>query len=57
MTFHQAQDANEMGLAVIDAGHYIEEIMKQATKDYLENTSTEVDYIVSTVNTNPFRYV
>lgn len=57
MTFHQAQDANEMGLSVIDAGHYIEEIMKQATKDYLENTSTEVDYIVSTVNTNPFRYV
>lgn len=57
MTFHQAQDAYEMGLSVIDAGHYIEEIMKHATKEYLEKECTTIDCIVSTVNTNPFRYM
>lgn len=57
MTFHQAQDALEMGLSIIDPGHYIEEIMKHATRDYLKQDYPEMDCIVSTVNTNPFRYV
>lgn len=57
MTFHQAQDAYEMGLAVIDPGHYIEEIMKQATADYLSKLCTETECVVSTIDTNPFRYV
>lgn len=57
MTFHQAQDAQEMGLAVIDPGHYIEEIMKQATTDYIKQLCEELECIVSKVDTNPFRYV
>src|SRR5699024_8248491 len=36
ITFHQAQDAMEMDLQLIDPGHYVEEIMKMATKNYLE---------------------
>lgn len=57
MTFHQAQDAYEMGLSVIDAGHYIEEIMKQATADYIKQLCEEIECITSQVDTNPFRYV
>lgn len=57
ITFHQAQDAEEMGIAVIDAGHYIEEIMKKATKDYINHLCNEVECITSEIDTNPFRYV
>lgn len=32
MTFHPAQDAWQMNMNVIDAGHYIEKVMKKATK-------------------------
>src|SRR5690625_6532530 len=37
ITFHQAQEAIELGIVVIDAGHYIEKIMKNAVKNYLTN--------------------
>lgn len=57
VTFHQAQDAEEMGIAVIDAGHYIEEIMKEATKEYINQQCDEIECITSQVNTNPFRFV
>ena len=57
MTFHQAQDAYEMGLSVIDAGHYIEEIMKQATLEYISKQCGEIECIISKIDTNPFRYV
>src|SRR5690625_5950729 len=36
LTFHAAQDAKEMGLEVIDAGHYIEKIIKDATNMRIE---------------------
>lgn len=57
--FHQAQIAMEMGLAVIDAGHYIESIMKESVKDYLEQKLTEfdVEIITSECNTDPFQYL
>lgn len=59
MTFHLAQDAQEMGLAVIDAGHYAEKVMKTSVQGYLIScfSDTNVEVIVSTTNTNPFQYV
>lgn len=59
MTFHLAQDAQEMGLAVIDAGHYVEKVMKTSVQEYLVNcfSDTNVEVIVSTTNTDPFQYV
>lgn len=59
MTFHHAQDAWQIGLAVIDAGHYIEEVMKKTTKQFLKENinDNEVDVIISTTNTNPFQFV
>src|SRR5699024_1661567 len=35
VNFHPAQDAIEMGLPIIDPGHYIEKAMKEAVKNYL----------------------
>lgn len=58
MTFHMAQEAMEMGLSVIDAGHYIERVMKEATKLYLEKAfDHQIEIICSTTNTNPFQYM
>lgn len=56
--FHQAQIAMEMGLAVIDAGHYIEEIMKEHVQVYLQNKlkSYDTEVIISKIDTNPFQY-
>ena len=59
MGFHQAQTAMEMGLAVIDAGHYIEEIMKNHVRDYLQKylKGYDVEIIASQTDTNPFQYI
>ncbi|BAC13896.1 hypothetical conserved protein [Oceanobacillus iheyensis HTE831] len=59
MTFHIAQDAAEMGLTVIDAGHYIEKVMKYYTKQKLAQTmELDKDFIeVSEINTDPFQFV
>lgn len=58
MTFHNAQDAMEMGLSVIDAGHYIEKIMKKATESYLkEKFDKNLTVIVSEANTDPFQFI
>lgn len=58
MTFHHAQDAMEAGLSIIDAGHYIEKIMKEATKSYLEKRLNKgISVIASHVNTDPFQFI
>lgn len=56
ITFHQAQDAMEMDLQLIDPGHYVEEIMKVATKSYLEKHFPQLEVNESNVNTNPFQF-
>ncbi|MFD1066378.1 Nif3-like dinuclear metal center hexameric protein [Oceanobacillus locisalsi] len=59
MTFHAAQDAAQMGLTVIDAGHYIEKIMKAATQNRLtqEVPAFQSKVFVSQVNTDPFVFM
>lgn len=59
MSFHEAQDAWQMGLSLIDPGHHVEKVMKQATKDYLENkfTKNELEVSLSNSNTEPFQFV
>lgn len=59
MSFHQAQDAWQMGLSVIDPGHHVEKVMKQATKRYLENVYpiNKLEIIISKTNTEPFQFV
>ncbi|MGM8213726.1 Nif3-like dinuclear metal center hexameric protein [Virgibacillus sp. W0430] len=58
MSFHQAQDAMEMGLAVIDAGHYIESAMKKAVQKFLQDKfDHSIEIFISDTNTDPFLYV
>lgn len=59
MTFHAAQDAEQMGLTVIDAGHYIEKIMKAAIQEKLiqKNPAFKSNVFVSQVNTDPFMFI
>ncbi|MEN1970511.1 Nif3-like dinuclear metal center hexameric protein [Lentibacillus sp. N15] len=59
ITFHVAQDAWQLGLAVIDPGHHVEKVMKQGVKQYLEQQFDQqrLDVIVSETNTEPFRFV
>ncbi|WP_040980666.1 Nif3-like dinuclear metal center hexameric protein [Oceanobacillus jeddahense] len=59
MTFHAAQDAEQLGLTIIDAGHYIEKIMKKATQNKLiqEIPAFQSKVYVSQVNTDPFVFL
>ena len=58
--YHEAQLAEELGLNLIDAGHYgTEKIMREGITDYLEQQTNannlEVEIIKSKINTNPFQ--
>lgn len=58
ITYHAAQEAEKMGLCVIDAGHYIEHVMKEATVAYLNThlSASGIECIASSVHTDPFSY-
>lgn len=56
MTFHPAQDAANEGLAIVDPGHYIEKIMKEATKRYLKEEYPQLKVYTSQVKTEPFQF-
>ncbi|GAB2573205.1 Nif3-like dinuclear metal center hexameric protein [Gracilibacillus alcaliphilus] len=60
LSFHEAQDAEEAGICLIDPGHHVEAVMKQGVvaffdrhKDYL---STDIEVFASAVSTEPFRF-
>ncbi|RYL91592.1 Nif3-like dinuclear metal center hexameric protein [Sporolactobacillus sp. THM7-4] len=59
--YHTAHDAILSGLKVIDAGHYIESVMKKGVQLYLQNVIREKGYntevIVSESVTNPFQFI
>jgi len=59
MTFHTAQDAENMGLSVIDPGHHVERVMIEGTRNYLKKKlpTQDVDVIMSEVDTEPFKFV
>lgn len=59
--FHTAQDANAAGLAIVDAGHHIESIMKQGTVDFLTKKMQHEKkcpvFHASTISTEPFEVI
>lgn len=61
MTFHEAQDAMAMGLAVVDPGHHVEKVMIEDVKKYLEEQvekkSINVSFLASESNTEPFKFL
>lgn len=59
--YHTAHDALASGMAVIDAGHNIEKLLKPAVADWLGARLREAGYdtevIASQVNTEPFQFI
>ena len=61
MYFHVAQDAQAIGLQIVDPGHHVEKVMiagvakKMATMCKKENYL--VDFIQSEIHTEPFLFV
>ncbi|ANC77900.1 Nif3-like dinuclear metal center hexameric protein [Fictibacillus phosphorivorans] len=59
--YHNAHDAQEEGLTIIDAGHHIEQIMKSKLKDLLEqklmNHKYETEVVKSNIVTDPFSFM
>ncbi|WP_042223436.1 Nif3-like dinuclear metal center hexameric protein [Oceanobacillus manasiensis] len=59
LTFHSAQDAWQMGLSLIDPGHYAEKVMKESILQYLEKefSTTDIKLLASSTNTDPFQFI
>jgi Uncharacterized conserved protein len=59
--YHTAHDALALGLSLIDPGHNVERIMKDALRAYLAEQLRRAGYdtevIASEVSTEPFQFV
>ena len=59
--FHVAQDAEAIGLAVIDPGHHVEQIMKIGVAEYMtelcSHNKLAVEFIPSKISTEPFQLI
>lgn len=59
--YHTAHEAMQEGLNIIDAGHYIESVMKEGVAAYLKNwfesKKYQTEIITSKVNTDPFKFM
>lgn len=59
--YHVAHDAMMDGLSIVDPGHNVEKIMKEAVKQflkkYIEDKKAATEVISSKVNTDPFTFV
>ncbi|EGQ27673.1 MULTISPECIES: Nif3-like dinuclear metal center hexameric protein [Sporosarcina] len=59
--YHVAQDAQSLGLAVVDPGHNIEKIMIEGVARNLSKLCNEmkydIEFIESKVNTEPFQFL
>ena len=55
--YHEAQDALDMGMCIIDCGHFdTEDIFKDVMKRYLD-TLEDIQILKSEVNLNPFKII
>ena len=59
--YHNAHDAQEDGLTIVDAGHHIEQIMKRKLKELLEQkidaNKYETEVVESNIITDPFTFM
>lgn len=59
--YHNAHDAQEEGLTIVDAGHHIEQIMKRKLKELLEQkidaNKYETEVVESNIITDPFTFM
>ncbi len=54
VTYHTALDAIALGLTIIDIGHHAEKIFVPAIVEELNEVFSDVEFIESKVDTNPF---
>mgnify|MGYP001183612317 CR=1 FL=1 len=55
VTYHTALDAVQIGITLIDVGHHVEIVFVDAVRKQLMDRFPEVEFISSTINTNPYR--
>lgn len=59
--YHTAHDAAAEGLSIVDPGHNVEKVMKKGIASLLQERSFaqkwQTEFIISTVNTDPFQFV
>lgn len=61
MYFHTAQDAQAIGLNIVDPGHHVEKVMIKGVAEKMTtlcaNAKVSVEFIQSEVNTEPFMFI
>lgn len=61
MYFHTAQDAQAIGLQIVDPGHHVEKVMiagvAQKMATLCEDKKYQVEFVQSTIHTEPFLFV
>lgn len=59
--FHVAQDAEALGLSVVDPGHHVESVMKKGVAKKMTELCVEnkvnCEFIVSKLSTEPFKFI
>lgn len=59
--FHVAQDAETMGLSIVDPGHHVESVMKKGVAvkmtQLCEEQKVNCEFIISELSTEPFTFV
>lgn len=55
VTYHTALDCIQMGLNVIDVGHYAEKVFKKAIAEELIGKFPEIETVISAVDSNPYQ--
>ncbi len=60
INYHDGHEAMILGMAILDGGHHMEHIMKQAVAEYLHNklsqTGSDTEVLVSSASTDPFQF-
>ncbi|WP_107924550.1 Nif3-like dinuclear metal center hexameric protein [Lysinibacillus parviboronicapiens] len=61
MYFHTAQDAQAIGLQIVDPGHHVEKVMiagvAKKMADMCKDKNFTVEFVQSTIDTEPFLFV
>lgn len=58
LKFHEAQDAEALGICLVDAGHFATELpVVNAVAIYLQNNFLNLEIIESKINTEPFKFI
>ncbi|HSJ38121.1 MAG TPA: Nif3-like dinuclear metal center hexameric protein [Planococcus sp. (in: firmicutes)] len=58
MYFHTAQDAQAIGLNIVDPGHHVEKVMIRGVANHLaKNTDWQCEFLPSEVDTEPFKVI